>query len=174
MRHAWAVAGSLGLALWAAGAARAADPAQGGVSGRQAFERMKALAGEWQGTVMTREGPPATVRYEVVSGGHAVMERLFPATDHEMVSVYHLEGEELIATHYCAMGNQPRMRFDQGSQTELSFGFAGGTNFDPKTDMHIHSARYTFPDPDHLQAEWAVYQGEKQTGTNKVLLSRKK
>jgi hypothetical protein len=162
------------LSLALAGAARAAEPAAGSLTSRQAFDRLKSLAGEWQGTAMAKDGPPATVRYEVVSAGHAVMERLFPGTEHEMLSLYYLEGDQLVMTHYCAMGNQPRMRFAKGGPSNLSFAFAGGTNFDPKKDTHIHSARYSWPDEGHLEAEWAVYQGEKQTGAHKVFLSRKK
>lgn len=165
--------GALGLFLLAAGASRAADSAAA-VSGRQAFDQLKALAGEWQGTITTKDGPPATVRYEVVSAGNVVMERLFPGTEHEMISMYHLEGDALFATHYCAMGNQPRMRFDGGGKSELSFGFAGGTNFDPQKDVHIHSGRLTIPDADHLVAEWNVFKGETQTGAHRIFLTRKK
>jgi hypothetical protein len=66
------------------------------------------------------------------------------------------------------------MRFEGGSPTELSFGFAGGTNFDPKKDVHIHSGHYTFTDPDHVQAEFAVFKGETQTGSHRVFLTRNK
>lgn len=48
----------------------------------------------------------ASVRYEVGSGGTIVRELLFPGTEHEMLSVYHLGGGQLVATHYCAVGNQ--------------------------------------------------------------------
>jgi hypothetical protein len=168
----WITPGLLSLAL--GGAAGAAEPAAGALTARQAFERLKSLAGEWQGTAMTKDGPPAAIRYEVVSNGNTVMERQFPGTSHEMISMYHLDGDQLFAVHYCAMGNQPRMRFEQGSAAELRFAFAGGTNFDPKKDMHIHSARYTFAGDDGLEAEWTVYRGETQAGANKVFLTRKK
>ena len=48
--------------------------------------------------------------YRVTAAGSAVMEVLFPGTDHEMVTVYHQDGDDLILTHYCAAGNQPRMK----------------------------------------------------------------
>ena len=73
--------------------------------------------------------------YGVTAAGTAVMEALFPETDHEMLTVYHLEGNDLVLTHYCAMGNQPR-----------------STN--------------------RLEAEWAVYDKGKQTGSNRFFLNR--
>jgi hypothetical protein len=155
-----------------AAAAGAAEPAA--LSGRQAFDKLKALAGEWQGTAMTKDGPPAAIRFDVVSNGTTVMERQFPGTSHEMINMYYLDGDQLVLTHYCAMGNQPHMRLEKGSASELSFAFAGGTNFDPAKDVHIHSARYTFPGEDRLEAEFTVYQGETQTGAKKVFVSRKR
>jgi hypothetical protein len=158
----------------AAALASAADSAAGALSARQALDRLKALAGEWQGTMMTKDGPPAAVRYEVVSGGHTVMERLFPGTDHEMISMYHLDGDRLVLTHFCAMGNQPRMQLERGTAQELTFTFAGGSNLDPQKDPHIHGGRLALPDADQLQAEWFVYTAGKQTATHKIFLTRKR
>jgi hypothetical protein len=59
------------------------------------------------------------------------------------------------------------------SPAELVFDFAGGTNLDPKKDVHIHSGKLIFVDDDHLESEWAVYQGEKQVGSNKFFLTRR-
>ena len=63
-----------------------------------------------------------------------------------MVSVYHLDGKELRMTHYCAAGNQPRVKLDLAKSTpdELIFVFDGGTNLDPEKDMHIHGVRIKF------------------------------
>jgi hypothetical protein len=81
------------------------------VDGKAAFERLKTLAGTWQG--QAGHGPAdqaATVTYRVASGGSVVEETLFPGTPHEMISMYHLVDGQLVMTHYCAMANQPRMR----------------------------------------------------------------
>src|SRR4051794_37581207 len=37
------------------------------VSARAAFDRLKTLAGTWEGHVMTPDGPPGTVTYRVAS-----------------------------------------------------------------------------------------------------------
>ena len=157
---------------WAAAPARTAPPV---VDGRAALERMKGLAGEWRGHVVTEDGPAAEVVYSVTAGGSAVVEKLFPRTDHEMVSMYHLDGGTLVLTHYCAMGNQPRMRMVAGSGAdELRFDFAGGANIDPAKDMHMHAGRLTFKGPDRLEAEWAVWDKGGPTGANRFFLDRVK
>ena len=139
-----------------------------------AFERLKALAGTWTGTVMQKDGPRAEVRWELISARTAVMETMFPGTDHEMRSVYHMDGADLVLTHYCAVGNQPRMRLSVASSRpdELVFDFAGGTNLDPAKDLHVHSGRIRLVDADHLEAEWAVLKDGKVGGHHRFFLAR--
>jgi hypothetical protein len=160
----------LAVALLAALPAGAAEPP---AATRAAFDRLKALDGAWEGEA---KGAPVEVTYRLASNGSVVFEDLFPGTSHEMISMYHLDGANLVMTHYCAMGNQPRMRLsaEGSSADELRFDFAGGTNLNPETDTHVHSGRIRFLAPDKIEAEWAVYQGTKQVGSNKFVLSRKK
>lgn len=162
----WTVA----LAL-CAGATLAGDSPD--VSAQQALGRIKTLVGTWEGHVATPDGPPGSVRYELTGGGNAVVEKLFPGTDHEMMTVYHLDGDRLLATHYCAMGNQPVMKLEKATAGELDFGFAGGTNMDASKDVHIHSGRLRFLDGGALESEWDVYEGARQRSTNKFFLARK-
>lgn len=156
----------------ATGPARAAPPSS---PGARAFEKLKALAGAWEGKAGHGDAlGPASVRWETISAGTAVMETLFPGTEHEMRSVYFMDGGDLVLTHYCAMGNQPRMRLSPAStERELAFEFAGGTNLDPAKDVHIHSGKITIVGPDALEAEWTVWGGGKQTGANRFVLARK-
>src|SRR5262245_17392727 len=65
-----------------------------------AFEKFKQLAGEWQGTGDGAHGKDMKVKYQVTSGGSAVVETVFPGTDHEMVTVIHPDGDDLLLTHY--------------------------------------------------------------------------
>jgi hypothetical protein len=117
-----------------------------------ALEKMKALAGTW---LLTDEGKPtdqiASI-IKVTAGGSVVHETLFPGQPHEMVSVYTVDGPDLIMTHYCVLGNQPRMKADPKSPAnQIVFRFAGGTNLDPKKDKHMHEATLTIVDDDHLE-----------------------
>jgi len=159
-----------GLAL-GAGAAMAAETPAG--PAQQALDRIKGLVGTWEGKIATPDGPPGSVRYELTGGGTTVVERLFPGTDHEMMTVYHLDGDTLLATHYCAMGNQPVMKLEKATAQELSFGFVGGTNMDASKDVHIHSGRLRFVDGGKLESEWDVYEGATKRSSNRFFLARK-
>jgi hypothetical protein len=152
----------------------AASAAAGPADGKAAFERLKSLAGEWQGTAETASGPPASARYEVGSGGTIVRELLFPGTEHEMMSVYHLVDGQLVVTHYCMLGNQPRMRLKAATGDELVFDFDGGTNFVPEKDPHIHGGRIRFAAPGRVEEAWSFYAGGRPGGEKKLFLTRTK
>jgi hypothetical protein len=161
------------LGLLAAIPARAADtPA---VEAKAAFEKLKSLAGEWQ---QKSEGQghdqSGKILYKVTSNGSVVMETYFPGSDHEMISMYHLDGEELRMTHYCAAKNQPRMHLDRKASKpdDLKFVFDGGTNLDPAKDMHVHGGRITFIDKARVETEWDGYMGGKSMGLTKFVLTR--
>jgi hypothetical protein len=109
------------------------------------LERMKKLAGIW--VAADKDGKPTDQIMSIIkvtAGGSVVHETLFPGQPHEMVSLYTAEGPDLILTHYCVLGNQPRMKADSKSPpNQLMFQFAGGANFDPKKDKHMHEATLT-------------------------------
>ena len=90
--------------------------------------------------------------------------------------MYHLEGEDLVLTHYCALGNQPRMRLDTSHSTagELRFEFTGGGNLDAKKDTHIHSGRIQLVTVDKMESEWTVFSDGKAAGSHSFPLTRKK
>src|SRR5205085_339923 len=86
------------------------------IASHPGLERMKKLAGTWVAT--DKDGKPTDQVVSVVkvtAAGSAVHETLFPGQPHEMISVYHRDGSDLIMTHYCALGNQPRMKADPHS-----------------------------------------------------------
>ena len=169
-------AACLAVAMTASAAGAADTAAKAGPDGKAALERLKQLSGEWRGQASAEKGGmPTSVVYAVTAGGSTVTERLFPGTDHEMLTVYHLDGADLVLTHYCAMANQPRMRLVSATGTdpvELTFDFAGGANVDPAKDAHMHAGRLVLRGADKLDAEWAVYDKGKQIGANKFALER--
>ena len=117
------------------------------------LEKMKKLAGTW--LVADKDGKPtdqvASV-YKVTSGGSVVHETIFPGQPQEMISIYTVNGPDLVMTHYCVLGNQPCMKADpNSSENQIVFQFNGGGNLDPKKDKHMHEATLTFVDDDHLE-----------------------
>jgi hypothetical protein len=122
---------------------------------------------------MKEDGPPAKVTYTVSANGNVVTETLFPGTEHEMLTLYYLEGNELHATHYCAMGNRPHFKLDPAASKpgELVFAFDGGSGFDAAKDPHVHSGVIRLQG-DRLDNDWAFWKGGKQAGDFRVLLKR--
>jgi len=74
---------------------------------QKAFEKLKTLAGTWQGNVM---GMPVNVTLRVTSSGNAILhEATSTARPDDPITMFYVEGERLLATHYCDSGNRPRM-----------------------------------------------------------------
>jgi hypothetical protein len=108
---------------------------------------------------------PGTVVYRVVGGGSSLQEQLFPGEPHEMVTMYHLDGDQLVMTHYCAAGNQPTMRAAPANDpATIRFEFVSLSNGDPSTSMHMHEATFTFGDDGHLRSTWTGWEGGKPGG----------
>jgi hypothetical protein len=152
-----------GLALLLVAAVGADDKHEGKSSKHPGLERLKKLAGEWLAT--DAQGKPTSQLvsvFKVSAGGSAVQETIFPGSAHEMVTLYHLDGKDLVLTHYCSIGNQPRMKADPHSPpNRLAFKFAGGSNLNAAKDMHIHEGSITFVDDDHIDWSWVGYQDGK-------------
>lgn len=159
--------------------------AKGVLDAKAAFAQMKTLAGTWKCQISDQHQAPdkdkgenhpreATVVYKVTGAGSALVETQFPGTDHEMVSVYHLDRNELKMTHYCAMGNQPKVKLDRvrSTPTHLIFVFDGGTNLDPQKDMHIHGLEVTFHDDGKVTSAWDGYSQGKKAGTTSFLMTK--
>ncbi|MFN7975926.1 MAG: hypothetical protein U0166_26925 [Acidobacteriota bacterium] len=146
------------------------------ISGERAFDKLKSLAGDWEvhGDAMEVAGPVAS--YRVTAGGTVVMETLMPGTEYEMITMYHMDGDDLLLTHYCSMGNQPRMKLDRKSSTleRLGFAFVDGTGMRRKS-THMHTHEIAFVDPDHVISTWGVSEGDDApVETKRFSLVRKK
>jgi hypothetical protein len=144
--------GGLMLIAFAAGA-RGDDARKATADKHPGFEKLKKLAGTW--VEADKDGKPTDKVVSVIkltAGGSAVHETHFPGQPQEMVSVYNRDGADLLMTHYCILGNQPRMKADPKSPSnQIRFLFDGGTNLDPKKDMHMHEGTITFVDDDHIE-----------------------
>jgi hypothetical protein len=158
------------LFLGVAGSAIAQTPNEGS-SATQGFEELKALAGRWEATTPMGK---VSVTYEVVSQGHAVVERQQMAAGHEMVTVYHLDGDRLVLTHYCDTGSQPRMQaagLDPKTNT-IHFEFRDVTNLPSPDASHMHELVVGFRRPDEVSEDWTSYKDGKAAHTVAVVYHR--
>src|SRR5262245_33574107 len=139
------------------------------------LDKLKKLVGEWHGVGFDGKEQLVSV-YKVTAGGSAVIETIFPGTPMEMVTLYHLDGQDLVLTHYCMLGNQPHLKLDPKSPSnQLRFQFVGGSNLDPAKDAHMHEGSITFEDDDHIVSSWVGYKdGKPCDSCGPMKLTRKK
>ena len=146
-------------ALIAASAAlQAADSKSNPPSNADAsFARLKTLVGEWEANTSSGK---VHLSYELVSGDTALLERASSETMPSMVTLYYVDGGRLLLTHYCMIGNQPRMQAkalnpDTG---ELDFQFLDATNLPNPGAGHRHNAKLRIVDNSHVVSEWQFYE----------------
>ena len=136
-----------------------------------AFERLKSLAGEWEGA-RSAVGDTTRLSYRTASNGTVVMEILNQGGTDEMINMYHLVDGKLMAAHYCAAGNQPLLGLVAATDRELRFAFAGGSNIDAARDGHIHEVSITFRDDGRLDSRWVWYEGLHPDHDNTFTVAR--
>jgi len=152
-------------ALVIALAALAAGPkVQSGIDSKTAYARLRTLAGEWEADTSMGK---SHLTYELIAGGTALVERETFDNMPAMETVYHLDGNRLMLTHYCMAGNQPRMqaRSFNPDNGELRFEFLDATNLASPAAGHMHNATFHFVDEKHLVTEWQFFENGKVKNT---------
>ena len=140
----------------AGAAAIAGGPKAETSPGPAAYARLKTLAGEWEAdTAMGK----AHVSYELIAGGTSLVEKESSEKMPAMLTVYYLDGDRLLLTHYCMAGNHPRMqaRAFNAETGEVAFEFLDATNLTPGAG-HMHNVKIRVADHDHLNTEWEFYE----------------
>jgi len=103
------------LALFASPPALCAD----------AFDELSALAGTWEPA--DKPDSPLRVEFELIAGGSVLVENWRSPT-HRSMTVYHRDGDGVLATHYCPQGNQPRLALVSSKDGAHRFEFRDGSN----------------------------------------------
>jgi len=148
------------IALVLAASALAADKTKS----EEAFDRLAALQGEWQGIA---DGLNTTLIYTLTANGSALMEQCRPEKGHEMITMFTVDGDHLIATHYCSAKNQPQMATSAitDAQKPLAFSLVRVTGLKSPGDFHNTGLTVIQEDNDHLTQEW-LYEAKGKSGKN--------
>jgi hypothetical protein len=119
-----------------------------------AFDQIKSLVGQWEGS--TPDGKKGQASYELISNGSVVMERLSSPNEPEMITMYSLEGDRILVTHYCSAGNQPTMQTapSPAANGKLDFTFVRLTGAKSPDEGHMVSLSVSMPDKNHLVETW--------------------
>lgn len=133
-----------------------------------AFEQLKKLVGTWE-AVIDEEGGKMIDTYELIAKDSVLMHTTeFPdQPSMTMVTMYHLDGDDLILKHYCVAQNQPEMKATKISDDfrSIVFTYTGGTNMKSRDVGHMDEAHITFKDKEHYAANWKWYaDGDFQEG----------
>jgi hypothetical protein len=117
---------------------------------QKSFDKLKTLTGSWEGT--TTENRPVQVSFRVTSNGSALMSEI--QGEESMVTMFHLDGNRLMMTHYCGVGNQPRMLGTMSPDGKtVTFDFLDATNL-AGTPGHMQQLVVTMIDPNHHTEDW--------------------
>ena len=157
-------------------AALGARSAAAAGNGTEAFEKLKALVGDWE-TNSAQTGK-ATLHLELTSGGTALLEKFHMEENGkpvEMITLYYVDGDQLKLTHYCMAGNQPTMAgaYDPATKT-IKFNFVSVSNLKSPDAGHMHRALYTFIDNDHFKTNWTFRKDQKDSFTEDATYVRVK
>lgn len=138
--------------------------------GKKIFAKLKTLAGSWQGTVMDI---PINFTIRAVSSGTAILHEGHTAggrpPNHE-ITMFYLDGDRLLATHYCDGGNRSRLEGKiSADEKAIVFSFldvSGSTRGGYLKDMVLtmidadhHTVAITFVMPD---GKPVLFRGEFQ------------
>ena len=137
-----------------------------------AFERLTSLVGEWKGT---QDGTEMTLTYTLTARGSALTEE-FRAGKTVMVTMFTVDGDHLIATHYCSAGKQPQMMtkaITDSSAKSLTFSLSHVYGMKTPADWHNTGLTVTLEDDQHLTQVW-TYEYNGKTGTNTFHFTRER
>lgn len=103
-----------------------------------------ALVGRWRAT--TAENRTIGAAYRTISKGSALVETFTSASGNETMTVMHRDGATLMATHYCAQGNQARLRATETTADRVVFEFVDVTNEGPEQSVMVKLVFQLRPD----------------------------
>src|SRR5215467_1825802 len=136
----------------------------------ETFVRLASLQGEWRGQI---NGINTVLIYTLTANGSALMEQCRPDKGPEMITMFTVDGDHLLATHYCSAKNQPQMVtppiFDV--QKPLSFSLVRVTGLKSPDDFHNTALKVIREDDDHLTQEWS-YEHKHKSSKNSFRFTR--
>jgi hypothetical protein len=149
--------------VWLSAMAFAQTTAQ--TDAQKSFDKLKTLAGSWDGTF---QDGPVHVTLRVTSMGNTLMHEMKGSGPDDPITMFTIDGDRLMLTHYCDAGNQPRMvgTVSPDGKT-ITFNFIDAANLQASQIGHMQRATFNFIDADHHTELWefAMADGKSMGGT---------
>lgn len=171
-----ALVGSALLIVPAAAGSDSAGSVPTAEQARAVFARLSALAGDWSAS--STKGWEGTNEYTVESGASVVVSTTrFPdAPEKTMRTMFYLDGDRLLLTHFCEAGNQPRLVLSEVSDQGLGavFTFLDATNLSSRDHGHMDKAVYRFlDDEDRFSSRWTWYANGHEEWLEEIVYERR-
>ncbi len=132
-----------------------------GSDAQKSFNALKALQGDWEGK--NSLGQTIKVSFRSTAGGSALMNEIHGMGPENMITMFHMDGDRLLMTHYCGAGNQPRMKATLAPDAKsVAFDFIDATNLASLDAGHMHHVVFAMPDADHHTEEWTFLDHGKE------------
>lgn len=132
------------------------------------FEALAALEGDW--VLADEEGNSTPWEFKVTSAGTAVQETMMRGTEHEMTNLYTLEGDGIAMVHYCASGNQPRMRATTMDGNSLAFGFQQVFDLKRADEVFMGEMTLVFVDDNTVEQHWKGIRIDEQEADHETVM----
>lgn len=145
---------------------------------RAAFALLKQLAGEWEARSTQQWEGVHTM--EVIAGGSAILSSSkigpHPGAGESMATLFHMDGDRLMVTHYCMAGNQPRLVATSVSADgrTIEFAFLDGTNMTSRDSGHMDRAIFTVESTDRYRSRWTFYQKGEERWMEDIVSTRRR
>lgn len=120
-----------------------------------AFGVLRALEGRWREAV---DNPVETVEYWLTANDTVLVERWGLRSGRESMTLYHMDGRDLVAEHYCPQGNQPKLGLVEMQGGGYLFRLRGGANLETPDRAHQYEFWIAVDGPDSFRRS-EVYVG---------------
>jgi len=138
----------------------------------QIFSQMKSLVGVWEkeGTINSQ----FNISFELTANDTTLIETWNYKGQKHSLTLYHLNGKNLMATHYCPQGNQPRLHLSNDSTlNNISFSYIDATNLESLEDSHQHSLGFELYESSDKIRRKETYLSKAGEEASELILVRK-
>jgi len=129
----------------------------------KSFDLLKSFSGAWEGN--NAQGKTVQVSFRITAAGSALMSEITvpEMKGEDMISMFHMDNDRLLLTHYCSAGNQPRMVASLSADGKtVTFDFLDATNLATAKTGHMNRVTLNLVDANHHTEEWRFIQDGKE------------
>jgi hypothetical protein len=134
------------------------------------LQDLKFLEGNWRLENPNQENKNFRLRYHFISRDSALVEVYGNPNKQTTETIIHADKTRLMATHYCAQGNQPRLVAKKIKNHQIQFELFDITNLVNQKDPHMVRMTFTSLDKTHFKKE-EVYlaNGKEELSTMNLI-----